>query len=79
MGIAHRVYHSRVFRHTYASYLVKVKKVQPKTLMKLMGHTNIETTLKYYIDTDEDAINETAIYIDEIMMANKDFRFKNVV
>ena len=75
LGIDCRIYHSRVFRHTYASYLVKSQKIQPKTLMKLMGHANIETTLKYYIDTDEQTLIESALIIDDIMTNSEIFSF----
>lgn len=35
-------------RHTYASLLITVEKADAKTVSKLMGHSNVETTLKYY-------------------------------
>lgn len=59
---------------TYTPYRIYIRSARLKTLMRLMGHTNIETTLKYYVDTDENAIAETAIFIDEIM-SNDSFNF----
>ena len=73
-NIDHKIYHSRVFRHTYASYLVKAG-VQAKTLQKLLGHSNIEMTLKYYIDTDNASIQETAALVDYVMGNDSDFKF----
>lgn len=35
-------------RHTYATLLITVFHVDVKTVSMLMGHSNIETTLKYY-------------------------------
>lgn len=35
-------------RHTYASLLITVERADAKTVSKLMGHSNVETTLKYY-------------------------------
>ena len=72
------VYHSRSFRHTYASYLVKAG-VQVKTLQKLLGHTNIETALKYYVNTDIEAIQETARLFDFVMNNESEFSFYTAV
>ena len=43
--LQHRLYDTR---HTYATLLITVLKVDVKTVSKLMGHNNIETTLRYY-------------------------------
>lgn len=45
-------YHSRIFRHTFASYLVGAG-IDPKTLQRILGHSNITTTLTYYVEADE--------------------------
>lgn len=45
-------YHSRIFRHTFASYLVGAG-IDPKTLQRILGHSNITTTLTYYVESDE--------------------------
>ena len=41
----HRLYDTR---HTFATLLIVNEHADVKTVSKLMGHTNIETTLKYY-------------------------------
>jgi len=42
-------------RHTFAAVMANEKKVGPKTLMQLMGHDDIKTTLEYYVEaSDED-------------------------
>lgn len=41
-------HHLYDIRHTYASLLITVEKADAKTVSKLMGHSNVETTLKYY-------------------------------
>ena len=49
--------HFHALRHTFASYLAK-QGVQPKVLQHLLGHTDLRTTLTYYIDTDLDSLFE---------------------
>ena len=78
LDIDHTIYHSRAFRHTYASYLVKAG-VHVKTLQSLLGHTNIETTLKYYVNTDIEAMQETARLVDYVMSNESDFKFGDAV
>lgn len=46
-------------RHTYATLLITVQKVDVKTVSKLMGHGNIETTLRYYTHAMEFPYNTT--------------------
>ena len=46
----HRLYDTR---HTYATLLITVDKVDVKTVSRLMGHSNIETTLRYYTHAAE--------------------------
>ena len=41
----HRMYDTR---HTYATLLITNEKIDVKTVSRLLGHSNIETTLKYY-------------------------------
>ena len=43
-----RRHHLYETRHTYATLLITVDKVDVKAVSRLMGHNNIETTLKYY-------------------------------
>lgn len=76
-GIDPNIYHSRVFRHTYASYLVK-SKIEPKTLQKILGHKDITTTLNYYVDTDTEQILEAAFKIDLTLNNLNTFTFENV-
>lgn len=46
------------YRRTYATERCS-EGMDPKMLMKIMGHSNINTTLQYYIAiTDEDLQNE---------------------
>jgi len=78
LGVDHTVYHSRVFRHTYASYLVDVN-VNPNTLKEILGHSNIETTLKYYVNTNVSALQEVARLTDQVMKIEGDFKFENVI
>lgn len=75
VGLDYHKYHSRVFRHTFASYLVK-QGVKVKTLQKLMGHAKIETTFQYYVDTDQDSLNE-AIQLIDATLDSPDFTFRN--
>lgn len=78
LNIDYHIYHSRAFRHTFASYAIK-KNVHIKTLQKLMGHSNVETTLKYYVDTDlasqHEAINKIDFTFENLDSA---FIFTNV-
>lgn len=53
-GLDPKVYHFHAFRHTFASYLAK-QKVAPQTMRALLGHTDIKTTLNYYVDSDMDS------------------------
>lgn len=41
-------HHLYDMRHTYATLLITEIGVDVKTVSVLMGHSNIETTLKYY-------------------------------
>lgn len=34
--------------HTYATLLIVEDKIDVKTVSRLLGHSNVETTLKYY-------------------------------
>jgi integrase len=45
-------------RHTFASEMANVHKIGPKTLMQLMGHDDIKTTLAYYVEASEEAMAE---------------------
>lgn len=79
IGLEPNNYHSRKFRHTYASYLVK-DGVKAKTLQKLLGHTDIVTTLKYYVGTDEESMEEAASRMDNVVgQISTTFSFQNAV
>lgn len=45
------------FRHTFATRMAE-KGINPKMLQYLMGHSDIKTTLSYYIDVTDMMINE---------------------
>lgn len=44
--------HTHIFRHTFATRCVEAK-IAPAVLQKLMGHTDISTTMKYYVNVDD--------------------------
>jgi integrase len=71
------LYHTRVFRHTFASYCVK-NGVKPKTLQRILGHADIVTTLKHYVDTDEESIDEAFDAMESAVVNVSAFSFKNV-
>jgi integrase len=78
LGIDYHIYHSRVFRHTFASYAVK-KGVEVKALQELMGHANIETTYQYYIDADFDSQTQAITDIDSALAdLDNSFIFFNI-
>lgn len=77
-GLDSKVYHFHAFRHTFASYLAK-RKVAPQTMKALLGHTDIKTTLNYYVDADLDsqmaAIEELDTIIGGLISNENDFEF----
>ena len=44
--------HTHMLRHTFATRCVEAK-IAPAVLQKLMGHTDIATTMKYYVNVDD--------------------------
>lgn len=76
-GLHPHTYHTRVFRHTYASYLVK-ENVAPKTLQGLLGHTDISTTLNHYVNVDVESQRDAAKKIDQVLGRINTFDFKNM-
>lgn len=50
--LGRRGYHLYSMRHTFATLLITEEHVDVMTVSRLMGHSNIETTLKYYTHTD---------------------------
>ena len=44
--------HTHMLRHTFATRCVEAK-IAPAVLKKLMGHTDISTTMKYYVNVDD--------------------------
>ncbi len=44
-------------RHTFATALVRAN-VNPAVLKALMRHSHLRTTLRYYVDVDEDMRRE---------------------
>lgn len=71
------IYHTRVFRHTFASYCVK-SGVKPKTLQRILGHADIITTLKHYVDTDEESIDEAFEAMESAVENVSTYNFRNV-
>lgn len=47
-------------RHTNASLLVRSNKVDTKTISKKLGHSDMTTTMRYYIHSYEESEQETA-------------------
>jgi integrase len=41
-----------MLRHTFATRCVEAK-IAPAVLQKIMGHTDIATTMKYYVNVDD--------------------------
>ena len=48
--------HPHTFRHSCARYLLKELNNNLPKVMKLMGHKNVQTTMKYLTNTNEEAI-----------------------
>lgn len=44
--------HTHILRHTFATRCVEAK-IAPAVLKKIMGHTDIATTMKYYVNVDD--------------------------
>ncbi len=44
--------HTHILRHTFATRCVEAK-IAPAVLQKLMGHSDIATTMKYYVNVDD--------------------------
>ena len=57
MGIAKMTPHS--LRHAYGSYLAAMR-VNPKVIMKLMGHSRLNITYEVYVEGYEDELVEAA-------------------
>lgn len=76
-GLDASIYHSRVFRHTYASYAVKLD-IKVKTLQEILGHANSATTLKYYVDIDSDTHRDAAKKIGNALDNLDKFKFVNI-
>lgn len=58
--------HPHLLRHTYGTYLIR-SGVDPKTVQMMMGHEDLETTLKYYVGVNQDQMKsahaELALYL----------------
>ena len=55
-------------RHTNASLLVRSNKVDTKTISKKLGHSDMATTMKYYIHSYEESEQETAEILEDMLM-----------
>lgn len=56
----HRLYDTR---HTYATLLITVDKVDVKTVSRLLGHSQVETTLKYYTHVSTASSCHTVLHV----------------
>ena len=63
-NIEYRQFHS--LRHTYATRLFEAG-VHPKTVQKLMGHSDITTTLNIYTHVDEDVKFRAVDTLNEVL------------
>jgi site-specific recombinase XerD len=54
-------------RHTYASRLA-ASGVPLSVIMKLLGHTSLETTMRY-VHVDQNTMNATATILERVMAA----------
>ncbi|MFR8041552.1 tyrosine-type recombinase/integrase [Clostridium butyricum] len=63
-NIEYRKFHS--LRHTYATRLFEAG-VHPKTVQKLMGHSDITTTLNIYTHVDEDVKFRAVDTLNEVL------------
>lgn len=54
------------FRHTFATRMAE-SGVHPKMLQKLMGHSDIKTTLSYYIDVTDKMVDEAKKEMDRMV------------
>lgn len=55
-------------RHTNASLLVQSNKVDTKTISKKLGHSDMATTMKYYIHSYEESEQETAEILEDMLV-----------
>ena len=56
-------YHAHTYRHTFATMLFE-QGVNPKVVQKLMGHSDIKTTLKIYTSINHDDLSNSVALID---------------
>ena len=57
-------------RHTNASLLIRSNKVDVKAISAKLGHADMNTTMKYYIHSYEEAETETAEILEEMLIEN---------
>lgn len=63
---AHKEFKYHYLRHTYASHCAAVN-MSMHMLMSMMGHKKIDTTRKYYINTDNESLHaRTKILLDQM-------------
>ncbi len=55
-------------RHTNASLLVRSIKIDTKTISKKLGHSDMATTMKYYIHSYEESEQETADVLETMLL-----------
>ena len=54
-------------RKTFGSILIQNKKVDLYVVSRLLGHSSIRTTEKYYIDLLDENYHESVKHLDEIL------------
>lgn len=57
-------------RHTAASLLIRSNKVDLKSVSAKLGHADMATTMKFYVHSYEDAEQETAEILEEMLIKN---------
>ena len=58
-------------RHTNASLLIRSNKVDVKAVSAKLGHADMNTTMRYYIHSYEEAETETAEILEEMLIENE--------
>ena len=70
--------HTHMLRHTFATRCVEAK-IAPAVLQKIMGHTDIATTMKYYVNVDDHFEISEYKNVESYLGKNNVFLFNNEV
>ena len=57
--------HPHALRYTFATHAA-YKEMAPNALQKILGHTDIRTTLNYYVQTNEDFLKKEILKIERV-------------